>query len=107
MKKVTLSEEFVLEAHEAACIEWKAKIEKEVPKLFQYKVGDKFIRTEGFYKDHTYILAKVSSDGPQCSLIDLKDGLLWDDGVKVADLYNISKAEFIKISCDKGFKKIV
>jgi hypothetical protein len=38
MKKVELSEEFVLEAHKAACNDWKQRIEKEVPELFNPKL---------------------------------------------------------------------
>jgi hypothetical protein len=38
MKKVELSEAFVLEAHKAACNDWKQRIEKEVPELFNPKL---------------------------------------------------------------------
>ena len=31
MEKLKVSREFVLEAHEAACPEWRRKIEKEIP----------------------------------------------------------------------------
>lgn len=38
MKKLEVSEEFVKEAHRAACSTWKGKIEKEFPELFEGKV---------------------------------------------------------------------
>jgi hypothetical protein len=38
MKTVTLSEEFVKEAHKSACNEWKQRIEAELPELFKSKL---------------------------------------------------------------------
>jgi hypothetical protein len=37
-KKLTVREEFLLEAHKAACADWKLKIEKEFPSLFRSKL---------------------------------------------------------------------
>ena len=109
MKTVTLPEEFVLEAHKAACSEWKAKIEKQAPELFtpKYKIGDKFIRNDGIYEGRTYLLSNIS-DG-KCGLIDVENGELWANGVKVQLNKNITEAEFSKltgITGPRGFDKI-
>lgn len=43
-KKLTVDEDFVRQAHEAACSDWKQKIEEQFPDLFPgyYKFGKKF-----------------------------------------------------------------
>lgn len=38
MKKYKVSEEFILEAHKASCSEWKQKLEKEFPEVFESKI---------------------------------------------------------------------
>lgn len=38
MKKYKVSKEFILEAHKAACSEWKQKLEKEFPEVFESKI---------------------------------------------------------------------
>lgn len=38
MKTHEIREEFILEAHKAACPEWKSRIEREVPELFKTRV---------------------------------------------------------------------
>lgn len=49
MKKVKVRKEFILEAHKAACIDWKQRIEKELPELFEseFKVGDWVVFIDG------------------------------------------------------------
>lgn len=44
MKKHEVSEEFLKEAYDAACNEWKEKLEKEFPKVFTsyFKFGEEF-----------------------------------------------------------------
>lgn len=37
-EKIEISSQFVLEAHKAACSDWKARIEKELPDLFTKSV---------------------------------------------------------------------
>jgi hypothetical protein len=91
-ESVTLSKDFVLEAHKHACMEWKAKIEKQAPELFEatYKVGDRF-----YYKrdeNDTYILARV--DHNTIALIALNDGNRWAKYLDVADSARITKEEF-------------
>jgi hypothetical protein len=103
MKTVTLPEEFVLEAHKAACSEWKVKIENQIPELFtpKYKKGDKFVRNEGMYGGRTYLLSNIG-DG-KCCLIDMEDGDLWCNVVKVHNPKNITEAEFNLITGITGF----
>ena len=45
MKKFEVTEEFIKEAHKAACGEWRERIEKELPDIFGL----------GFNKEKTYI----------------------------------------------------
>jgi hypothetical protein len=109
MKTITLPEEFVLEAHKAACSEWKAKIEKQIPELFipKYKIGDKFIKNDGCYKGYTYLLSNISND--KCSLISMEHGELWNNGFVVSNMRNITEAEFNKLTGKvgpNGFDKI-
>lgn len=49
MKKLEVSEEFVKEAHASACKEWKKRIEREFPSLFEIKpiIGKWFKRKDG------------------------------------------------------------
>ncbi len=98
-----VSKKFVLEAHEHACSEWKEKIEKEFPKLFNetYKTGDRF---ELLDFDHTYILARLESK--EVNLISLENGNRWSDNVKVSDPYFITKKELNKLFKAYNFKKI-
>ena len=45
-KKVKVRKEFIMQAHEAACSEWKKNIEKELPELFpaiKFEVGKWYI----------------------------------------------------------------
>lgn len=48
MKKYKVSKEFILEAHKASCSEWKQKLEKEFPKVFEIKIEvGKWYKTRG------------------------------------------------------------
>ena len=38
MKKYKVSKGFIIEAHKAACSEWKQKLEKEFPKVFEKNI---------------------------------------------------------------------
>ncbi len=70
MKKVKVSKDFILEAHKAACSEWKSKIENELPDLFKpkFEIGDAVffnvnerpeLSAYGFIMDHNdYPIAK-------------------------------------------------
>jgi hypothetical protein len=62
----TVNREFVLEAYEEACTEWKEKIKKEVPNLYDKKVNIKasFI-TEAYKAADTQWKAKIKAKFPQ------------------------------------------
>jgi len=45
MKKLETTKEFVMSAHQAACSDWKRKIEEEFPSLFEVKIG-KWIKSK-------------------------------------------------------------
>jgi hypothetical protein len=103
MKKetVTLSKDFVLNAYDAACPEWKNKIQKELPNLFNtYKVGDKFKRGT-----NTYVLANVGYK--TVAMINIESGNRWHDGIVVKNLCNIDEREFSRVvNGDTNFIKI-
>jgi hypothetical protein len=93
MKKetVTLSKDFVLNAYDAACPEWKIKIQKELPDLFNtYEVGDKFKRST-----HTYILANVGYK--TVAMINIESGNRWSDGIEVENIIRIGEKEFSRV----------
>jgi hypothetical protein len=95
---VTVPKQFVLDAHESACSQWKEKIEKQLPDLFpsfSVKIGDRF-ECDG----EDFILARVKPN--VINLIRLDDGHNWDNPLKVKDCHNITKEEFKKL-CG-GFK---
>jgi hypothetical protein len=74
--KVEVSIDFVKAAHEAACSEWKKKIEIEFPNIFEkeYGVGTRVIilTSSGNLE---YMLVDVGDN--QCTLINTKEGSLW------------------------------
>jgi hypothetical protein len=94
-ESVTLSKDFVIEAHKYACMEWKAKIEAEVPELFEatYKVGDRFILRKNM--DDVYMLVRINNN--VVSLICLADGNRWSACTTVDNDIKITKEEFGKI----------
>jgi hypothetical protein len=75
--KVEVSIDFVKAAHEAACSEWKKKIEIEFPNIFEkeYEIGTRVIlgTSSGNIE---YMLVDVGDN--QCSLINVKGGTLWN-----------------------------
>lgn len=60
--ELKVTEEFIREAHEAACSEWKSKIEKEFPELFKCE-----LEVGKWYKDplHGNVIycSKIANDG--------------------------------------------
>jgi hypothetical protein len=86
-----VSENFVLEAHKAACPEWKQKIEKQFPGLFTHKVGNRYE-----YGNDVYLLVRIASDANYdwVNLIDMKTGNRWCDHVRVKTHTCISEQEF-------------
>jgi len=102
MKKetVTLSKDFVLNAYDAACPEWKIKIQKEFDLFNTYKVGDKFKKGT-----NTYVLANVGYT--TVAMINIESGNRWSDGIEVKNVRNIDEREFSRvISGDTNFVKI-
>jgi hypothetical protein len=75
-KELTVPSEFVRQAHEAACSEWKLKIEKQFPELFkveEYPIGTRVMLSlcEG---NSEFILASLKGDA---YLIQLSSGIVW------------------------------
>jgi hypothetical protein len=114
MKKVTLPEEFVIEAHKAACAEWKAKIEKQLPELFEpvYKMGDLFVKSEpSHFAGRRYILSTFSTGCFEqfeqfATLVDVCSGGTWNKPIKVCNPGKITKKELDQITDNKSFKLI-
>ena len=99
---VTLSKDFVLEAHKHACPEWKEMIEKQAPELFEtiYNVGDKFCYRMD--ENDMYMLVRV--DRNAIALISLNDGNRWVKYINVADSNRITKEEFKQVTgCQPDF----
>lgn len=95
---LTVPKQFVLDAYEAACSNWKEKLRLQFPDLFPtffVKIGDRF---ECYGNE--YILARLEPN--VINLIRLNNGNNWKKPFKVQDCDNITKEEFKKL-CD-GFK---
>lgn len=92
--KYSVSEDFIKEAHAAACSTWKKKIEAEFPVLFAktYEIGQTFKDERG----ERHILAQTGEY--LVSLISLSNGNRFRDGVYVKDLNKVSQEEFALIS---------
>jgi hypothetical protein len=96
---VTVPKQFVLDAHESACSQWREKIEKQLPDLFpsfSVKIGDRF-ECDG----DEFILSRVDIN-ERINLINLKTGVPFDNALKVKNDNLITKEEFKKL-CD-GYK---
>jgi hypothetical protein len=87
--KLEVSEEFVREAHKAACVDWKLKIEEQFPDLFKstHKLGNRYL-----YQGDEFILARVGIN--EVNLISLYNGNRWSDNIKVKDTDYITQNEF-------------
>jgi hypothetical protein len=76
-KKLTVREEFLLEAHKAACADWKLKIEKEFPTLFRSKLESYFESFGDIVYDSgsaTYRAKIVKDRGRDYVLVPLPNG---------------------------------
>lgn len=75
IEKVTVSVDFVKQAHNAACGEWKRKIEKEFPSLFEekYRAGTR-ISIITIHDTSEYLLVNI---GTKAYLNSLKNGNVW------------------------------
>lgn len=99
MEKTTVRVEFVKEAHQEACEEWKAKIEAEFPEIFSkfYSIGQRFIRA-----GEEYILSRDKE--LNIIMVNLKSGDIYTSlPIKVKSIHKITEEEF---SCylNAGFK---
>lgn len=104
-KKIEVSLEFIQQAYNAACTEWKEKIKQNVPEFKDmiecYKSGDRF--KLGYAE---YILARTDTHPSKMNLINLENGNLWDNGLEVKNYPSVSKNEFARLSKEHNFVKI-
>jgi len=112
-QELTVDKQFVLDAYKAACSEWKDKIEKKFPKLFEqektYSIGDRFVLDEGCIGGD-YVLAQVLPR--EVCLINIEDGNRLNNPVTVDNPLQITTSEYRKIAYRKDgeiyqFKKIL
>lgn len=128
MEKLSVSKEFVLAAHKAACGTWKEKIEMEFPELFKPKFKDddwvKVVNPGKTYTTHTRVeykgtygktpeydtIARVVKKHPCLSPIgfeidvDGKNYFMDSDGFVLATKEEIEK-HLIALAEKKGFKE--
>jgi hypothetical protein len=94
-----VSPAFILKAHKVACSSWKAKLEDMYPEVFTptttFKQGDRvqFPMAIGF-DDATYMLARFDTS---MALINLANGNMWSDAVKVANSSSVTIDEMTAI----------
>jgi hypothetical protein len=94
-----VSPAFILKAHKVACSSWKTKLEDMYPEVFKptttFKQGDrvKFPLAIGF-DDATYILARFDTS---MALINLANGNMWSDAIKVANSSSVTIDEMTAI----------
>jgi hypothetical protein len=99
-----VSPAFILKAHKVACSSWKTKLEGMYPEVFKptttFKQGDRvqFPMAVGF-DDATYILARFDTS---MALINLANGNMWSDAVKVANSSSVTIDEMTAI-CARPF----
>jgi hypothetical protein len=91
MKVYIVSEEFIKEAHEAACSTWKSKLEKQFPEAFPktYKIGDRFNKVDNRYE---YMLACTGNDN-HVTMINISTGDRFSDEYQVNCIRNITETE--------------
>ena len=95
---VTLTEEFLMQAHEAACPKWKEKIENLVPEAFNvHECADQFYNKE---TGETYILAQVRAC--EICLISLTNGNRFVEPMPVKDSRRITDDELSACMGTKG-----
>ena len=96
---------FILEAHKAACTEWKTKLEKKYPKVFEkpvtYKIGQTFVDISC---DSKYLLAKVDSSN-KVNMISLSSGQNFSYPYEVKDVNAITQEELFKLA-DSDFRLV-
>ena len=104
-----VSPAFILKAHKVACSSWKTKLEGMYPEVFTptttFKQGDRvqFPMAVGF-DDATYILARFATS---MALINLANGNMWSDAVKVANLFSVTIDEMTAICAARPLSDIL
>lgn len=97
-EKYEVSVSFIKEAHNAACSEWKRKLEAKFPEVFveekTYKVGNKF-KLGG----ETYLLARTG-EGMKVVLIELESGNIYTYSVAVKSQQKITVDEMNALTAD-------
>jgi len=98
--------DFVKQAYDAACPEWKKKIEDAIPAIkdlvVKYQIGNVFE-----YDRDRYILSQVSFGGESfAQLTNVQTGGLWHYAQKVKSLYGITSEELNRITNGHAFKHI-
>jgi hypothetical protein len=92
VEESTVSNAFILDAHKAACADWKVKIEKEFPHLFQkqiYKLGDRFTNR---YSQDIYQLVRVGFNS--VNFLNLNENALYSySGIDVSSTEGITQNE--------------
>ena len=103
-----VSPAFILKAHKVACSSWKTKLEGMYPEVFKptttFKQGDRvqFPLAVGF-SDATYILARFDTS---MALINLDNGNMWSNAVKVANSSSVTIDE-MKAICGRPLSDIL
>ena len=91
----SVDSQFILDAHKAACSDWKAKLEAKFPEVFpvKYTIGQiiNFKSIDG----SDYIIAQI--DVGTVSLIGLDSGNRYTGSIKVGNVYAITKTEIYKL----------
>ena len=103
---VSVSKEFILQAYNAACPEWKKKLENEIPSILGDEsvvasIGDLVEVTflGNSRRTHSYIIANVGNDTdspkPSMNLININTGArLLSHNFLVENMCSITKKEF-------------
>jgi hypothetical protein len=104
VKMYNVSRDFIMEAHKAACVDWKSRIEEEFPEIFpkRYKIGDRFIRIDD---EVDYILAR-GNDAYSVTLVNLNDGTIWSTFKSVGSYQRIIDEEMNTITKSNNWKKV-
>ena len=72
-----------------------------------YSIGQRFkVVHKGGNMKGVYMLASVGSEPLQVSLVNLKEGTRWNEGVEVKHIFRITEAEMGKIADSAIFKRV-
>lgn len=106
-----VSESFIMEAYNQACNNWKNKIKKEFPQLFQgaFKIGDRFVHTTS---KNVYILSKLF--GGAFVLVNVGTGTTFNKAIQIdsnrystKDTLNITEFNSVVMGRGAEFTKLI